>query len=491
MTVTGLSGMGKTNLLLSLCAQGAAAGLNVFAVEPVKSEYQILAGSLPNMKLFAAGSIDAPYMINLFLPPEGVELSQYRSALGDVFRVAFDMPTPLDSVFERALTRAYRRYGWRETSKAGDPEAQPFGLCEFLRVFREVVATSDYSSEVKGNLMGAGFFRLLSLVERDPLTFDTVHSIPAGDLMSGLTVLNLNEIRSDTHKALIMAVTLMGLAAYFRGRHRTGRGLQDLIFIDEAHVLLDSAPTGGEGNGRDPSASLRRLVEHMLMEFRALGVGVILSDQLPSRMGRAILAAAGAQCAFRVTEGSEVALLSDVMGLDGEGRKALARLGFGQMLLSCPLLPEGPLLLRTRDTAAFLAPPDEARLRAASEAYAAAHPKLFRPFAECGLCLRQDCDLRLRLEGKHCAGLLLDACGKIPAGKESLTAYLKALPIALTRAYRCSPGAPRFPYLCRCTAIQFFRGALLEGASVLTPVQSRAILEEALRNHPVRSVRHG
>ncbi len=491
MTVTGLSGMGKTNLLLSLCAQGAGAGLNVLAVEPVKSEYRILAGNVPGMKLFAAGSTDAPYMINLFLPPEGVELAQYRPALSDVFRVAFDMPAPLDSVFERALTRTYRRYGWQETSRVGDKEAHPFGLCEFLRVFREVVSASDYSGEVKGNLMGAGFFRLLSLVERDPLTFDTVHSIPAGDLMKGLTVLNLNEIRSDSHKALIMAVTLMGLAAYFRGRGRAGGDLRDLIFIDEAHVLLEGAAPGGGEGGRDPSAALRRLVEHMLMEFRALGVGVILSDQLPSRMGRAILAAAGAQCAFRVTEGSEVALLSDVMGLDADGRKALARLAFGQMLLSSPLLPEGPLLLRTRDTAALLPPPGEARLRAVSEGYAAAHPELFRPFAECALCLRGGCDLRLRLEGKHCAGLLLDACGKPPDGPESLFAHLKALPEALPRAYRCSPENPRFPSLCRCAAVQFYRGALLEGAFSITPAKSRAILEEALKNYPVRSVNHG
>ncbi|MDQ9788969.1 hypothetical protein RFZ51_12715, partial [Acinetobacter baumannii] len=83
------------------------------------------------------------------------------------------------------------------------------GLYEFIQVFKELIERQKYSSEVRGNLMTGGVFRLRELINQNPNIYDTVESVPLEDILCKPTVLELNAIDNEEQKSILMALLLI------------------------------------------------------------------------------------------------------------------------------------------------------------------------------------------------------------------------------------------------------------------------------------------
>ena len=211
--VMGKSGVGKTTLLKKLITQFQSRGIPVLLLEPVKREYRDLVAGMKDSRVFTVERPVVPLLINPFYVPKDVPLGEYRSSLLSAFKAAFSLPDPLPALFEKAISEAYTLNGWTDISTSEDGNVSIFDMADFVRVFKRVISRSSYSNEVKGNMMSGGAFRLQSLIERCPRTFDTIHSTSVEDLLNGCVVLEMGSLEPE-QKSLVSALTLISILAY-------------------------------------------------------------------------------------------------------------------------------------------------------------------------------------------------------------------------------------------------------------------------------------
>lgn len=134
--VFGAPGYGKTTLIINMILELRKRGVDVMVLECAKNEFRGLLDLAPEAKLFHVENAGIELKLNPFLPPAGIELSRYLPCLREAFAAAFVLEPPLDSLVERALSQAYSGFGWKMDSKAGDRDAEPFGMAEFVDVLK-------------------------------------------------------------------------------------------------------------------------------------------------------------------------------------------------------------------------------------------------------------------------------------------------------------------------------------------------------------------
>lgn len=176
--------------------------------------------AIPDLQIFTPGNNGvSPFVINPFIPPRGITVEQFIPSLASAFKAAFSMPSPLDTIFQAAIQEAYVQYGWRDYSTAQDPDVTPFGLHEFILVFKKLITREKYSAEVKGNLQSGGVLRLRNLIEQNANIYDTTQSVPLEDILAHPTVLELNAIDNEEQKSVLMALLLINICVYTKHNH--------------------------------------------------------------------------------------------------------------------------------------------------------------------------------------------------------------------------------------------------------------------------------
>lgn len=473
--IFGKSGVGKTTLLKQLIRHFAAKNIPVLILEPVKREYRGLVREQETAKVFTVESPAMPLLINPFRVPAGVRLGEYRSSLLSAFKAAFSMPDPLPALFEKAITEAYLQYGWTDQSCSADNNVTVFDTAQFIRVFQRVIRASSYSAEVKGNMMAGGAFRLQSLIERCPRTFDTVHSTDAADLLRGTVVLEMGKLEPE-QKALVSSLTLISILAYLKATRESAAVLRNIILIDEAHALLDQGD-GATVEEKALNSTMNQLLVNLVTEIRAYGVGIIFSDQSPSRIGEKLLDNVDNVIAFRLT-GKEAEMLQTHIGAEEDLARCLPLLSTGEMVLSNHHLHQ-PLALRAhspvpgRDTAAV----SDSDLVRCQQKYLAAHAGQYCPYSQCRGAGCSACSFAVREEANKYSAQLYAARREKLMDPSQLAAHLVKLPEALA-AQGCSPAQKNFRKLCACTAVHLIRRCAMEGGIALTENAAAQLLKE-------------
>ncbi|MDR1712953.1 MAG: ATP-binding protein [Coriobacteriales bacterium] len=478
--IVGAPGTGKTTFSINLLLQFTSKQVPFLAIEPTKSEYRALVDAVSGLQVFTPGNNDVcPFIINPFIPPGGIKLEQYIPSLASAFQATFSMQQPLDMLFLKAIRQTYSQYGWRGYSTRDDKEAQPFGLFEFIRVFKRLVDESEYEQRIKGNLQSAGVLRLMNLIEQNSNIYDTVKTIPIEDLLSAPTVLELNSIENAEQKSLLMALLLINICTYTRHNHVSGSALRNVSLIDEAHVLFGSKKTQeGEAN---PVAATTKVLQDMVAEIRSYGTGVIIADQEPSKVGREILANTDVKLVFRLNEGSDRSMIADSVFSSDDISQQIARLKDGEALFAFSQLQE-PQVVKTPDVRAEggirLDLPDAELM--GYQSYWEGHQDLLKPFVECGLsaaCVG-GCDFRVRADAEHYAELYLQEYSARIIDGQSLYNYASLLDKWFARqGIEAGVDGQR---LLNCARIRLLRDALLQKNFKISDANIRKILEKLL-----------
>ena len=473
--IVGTPGTGKTTFSVDMLLQFYEKGIPFLAIEPTKTEYRAMIDTIPDLQIFTPGNSGvSPYLCNPFLPPRNITVEKYIPSLVSAFQAAFSMPSPLDMIFLSAVRAAYTKYGWKNSSRAGDPDVQPFGLYEFILCFKELVANSGYSGEVRSNLQSGGTLRLMNLLEQNASIYDTIHTIPLDDLLSKPTVLELNAIENQEQKALLMALLLISVCTHTKQNQKGDGELKNIILIDEAHVLLGGKSRTDGADGRDTTV---RALQNMIAEIRSYGTGILIADQSPTAVSRPVVANTDIKVSFRLVQGEEKAALADSTGMEETQRQHLGRLGVGEAFVYYSRL-DTPQLVKTTDSRAAkgirLSVPDGEI--AARMTYWTRHGELLKPYRECGLCPQcaGGCDLALRDRADYYAARVLQENSVKMKDRSTAAQYAILLhkPLAL---WDGMPG-PVFERLCFCARLRLLRKIALEKGFVFTPREMETIL---------------
>ena len=482
--IVGMPGSGKTNFSLGMLLQfWQDFGIPFLAIEPTKSEYRSLLDAIPDLQIFTPGKNDvSPYIVNPFLPPRGVTVESFIPSLMSAFRAAFSMPNPLPDIFLAAVNECYNAYGWQLNSTAEDPNVEPFGLYEFIKVFRRRIQNMDYKGDVKANMESAGVVRLVSLIEQNPNIYDTIHTIPLEDLLRRPTVIELNAINNKEQKSLIMALLLIQICVYTKNNVSGDGKLKNVMLIDEAHVLLGGHSPSTEEGSADSQGSTIEALEDMIAEIRSYGTGIIIADQSPTKVGRNIVANTNVKVIFKLVEKENKDAISTATNMEDADYDRLGRLGVGEAMLHYGRV-YAPLHIRTYNVQekAAIRPVIEDSEVARCVHYWETHRDLLVPYRECGKnCACQGtCDIRLRTDADFVATRLVNRLlYQLPDKKAFVQLLVQLDPQITVEIGKTAWIAPSLR-LYNCVKIKFLRKAMLAKNFGITQSEYDIIV-----NHP-------
>jgi DNA helicase HerA-like ATPase len=287
--VAGATGSGKSQTVRHLLEALHDTEVPWLVIEPAKAEYANMAGRLADraeVTVIRPGAPDdVPVGLNPLEPEPGFPLQTHLDLVRALFLAAFEATDPFPQVLSQALTRSYQEMGWNLAlgTRRGVPRAPRYpGLADVQKAALEVVDNIGYGKEVADNVRGFIDVRLGSLRMGTPgWFFDAHHPIDMGSLLDRNVVLEIEDIGNDQDKAFFIGTVLIRIYEYLRV-HRTdttgGGGLRHVTVIEEAHRLLKNVPPGS------PAAHAVELFASLLAEIRAYGEGIVVAEQIPSKI---------------------------------------------------------------------------------------------------------------------------------------------------------------------------------------------------------------
>jgi hypothetical protein len=288
--VCGATGTGKSQTVRRLLEVAADRDLPWLVVEPAKAEYRQMADRIGGDRVIAIrpGEPEVPPAgFNPLRPATGFPLQTHLDLVRSLYLAAFDADEPFPQVLSGALTRCYEDLGWDlalgEPRVPGTSPRWPT-LGDLQQTAERVVDEIGYGKEITDNVRGFIRIRLSSLrLGTTGRFFEGGHPIDFAALVRHNVVFEIEDVGDDRDKAFLMGALLIQLVEHLRVEARREpavlhEGLRHLSVFEEAHRLLRRS----EGTGA--AAQAVELFASMLAEIRAYGEGLVIAEQIPSKL---------------------------------------------------------------------------------------------------------------------------------------------------------------------------------------------------------------
>lgn len=373
--VTGCTGSGKSNTMRHLLTEmWREQNIPFLVIEPVKREYRLLRESLGDeLQVFTLGADKDGLSLNPFDFEPEIGLVPHIDNLKAAFNAALGTYSSMPFILEDIIYQVYTQRGWnidtggnpllekaREVlGDAGDGLRDLFLPCleDMLPLVQESIAsffptTTDYS----GSLTGALRARLSSMTKGSKgALLNRRCSMPLDTLLRKPCILELWRIPDNDEKAFVMALVLLKLYEYHQRQDMApnisrSNELKHLLVIEEAHRLLAKPNPSGEHSTHGRQKGVEVFAD-MLAEIRSYGQGIVIVDQIPSKLIPDVLRNTDVKIAHRLVDKEDRQTLGATMNLDEDQLQDLGRASPGQASiyfggLSKALLvavPESPL----------------------------------------------------------------------------------------------------------------------------------------------------
>lgn len=329
--LSGQTGSGKTTSSFNLSMQLYDLGIPFLVIEPVKTEYRSLAGYVKSLQVFTPGEDAAPFRLNIFEPPPGVSTKTHLDSIEAAWNSSFTMWAPLCYVIKKVLVETYTTCGWDLRS---DKRGRPITLADFRQASDSVTRKLGYEPNVIMNIESAMRVRIDNFeLGKEADIFNTTASTSLETMLRRPTVVELKGISHPEEKAFIAALLLSNLAEYLEAKGQS-KSLRHVTIIEEAHRLLPNVPTTkGDPEGAD---SRKVMVEHfanMLAEVRAYGEGLVVVEQIPTKILPDAIKNTATKIVHRVPAEDDRKVLAGSMGMTEEQSEALGALKPGEAVV--------------------------------------------------------------------------------------------------------------------------------------------------------------
>ncbi len=294
--IIGITGGGKTNTSKSLLnvlwnAENPQEKVPFLVIESAKREYWELRNlkGFEDLIVFTLGSeasgTSVKYRINPFEASKGISLQTHIDYLLSTFKAAFDLYPPMPYILEKAVYAVYSDRGWdivENRNRYGLTEYPT--LTDLYNKIDVIIDEMGYHQEVKSNVKAALQARVYSLmIGGKGAMLNTPKSVPIEELLNRPVVMELEDLGDDETKSFVIGILLVQLYEYRKSLMTKGaKKLSHILMIEEAHRLLKNVSEGGEG-GSTRAKSVEFFC-NMLAEIRTFGQGIIIADQIPTKI---------------------------------------------------------------------------------------------------------------------------------------------------------------------------------------------------------------
>ncbi|MGI6362267.1 MAG: ATP-binding protein [Bacillota bacterium] len=295
--IIGLTGGGKTNtakhLLTTLWAKH---NIPFIVIESAKREYWELARiqGMDRLFIFTLGNEDknsVKYRINPFERIGDIPLQTHIDYLLAAFKASFDLFPPLPYVLETCVYEIYEDRGWDILSNTNKWGRSDYPMLQDLYHKVDIVVDRlGYDSRIRSDIIASLKTRIGSLmIGGKGAMLNTESSFPVDKLLRCPVVLELEDIGDDDVKAFIIGIFLVQLYEYRKTSPANVRELRHVLLIEEAHRLLQNVDTSQSSEAANPRGKAVEFFCNMLAEIRAFGQGMIISDQMPTKLAPDVL----------------------------------------------------------------------------------------------------------------------------------------------------------------------------------------------------------
>lgn len=359
--VSGVTGSGKSTTMRRLLREITRPEGNpipFMVIEPAKSEYRALKKEdhLQDLVVYSLGRPTCDYSINPFSFPEGVDLFSHLDFLKSAFNALLGSYSSMPFILETILCKCYEERGWdlatgeindevyRKSLMACPTEAARWQLREermpligdmadkVTPVLEEFFKKeSDYSTSLHGALKA----RLISLCSSmKGRVLNKTEKVRFSDLLKRNVVFEVEAFADNDEKAFIMSLLLGRIYEHRQLEHQRQQenpevyhyeqGLRHIVVLEEAHRLL--AKTTGKGELQaDPRSKAVEIFSDMLAEVRSYGQGMIIVDQIPSKLTPEVMKNTEVKIAHRLLAKDDREAVGATMNLSKDQIEDLAR----------------------------------------------------------------------------------------------------------------------------------------------------------------------
>ena len=361
--VCGITGSGKTTTVKGILSN---CGKPFMVIESAKKEYRnIKHPEGKRIEVFTLGKPEINCLqFNPFFVQRGINLQTHIDFLKDLFNASFSFYGPMPYILEKCLQNIYRKKGWNLTlgyhpaivnlKKVTDTFDSEYMRKQYDKksscyifptmydlkeeVKRYIEEEMQYDSEVGGNVKTAILARLESLCNgAKGFMFNTRKTLDMESLMQGNVVFELEGLADNSDKAFCVGLLIIFINEYrqvFKEENLNEKlGLQHLLVIEEAHRLLKNVET--ERTSEEMGNPKGKAVEHftnMIAEMRSYGQGVIIAEQIPSKLAPDVIKNSSNKIIQRVVSADDQKLVANTIGMKEEDAVYLGNLKTGMAL---------------------------------------------------------------------------------------------------------------------------------------------------------------
>jgi hypothetical protein len=331
----GLPGTGKTTSNINVLFQVYERNIPFLVIECAKKEYRALKmfknhqeASIrrlaEDLEIYTPGNERlSPFRLNPFAVLPGIDVLEHIENLLSCFKASIPVSAgSLPALLGEALEKVYE----------DRPDLRhPPVMMDLVAAVEKVLATKRYSGDTRSDMQTAIEVRLGVLAQRTiGRVFQDRHGIGIEHLMKVPSVIELDRLPAE--QACLSALFLLnGIREYLKTISAPATGLSYLVLIEEAHVIFGSRNTSvASEEVADTQSFVAAFISRMLVELRAMGVGMILSDQHPSSVDPSASRSVASKLAFRQVHRQDREELGSSMLFTDREMQDIARLGPGE-----------------------------------------------------------------------------------------------------------------------------------------------------------------
>jgi Helicase HerA, central domain len=338
--LAGSTGSGKTTTAMEILRQlWLDHRVPFLVIEPVNSDaddYRRLAAEpgFEDLEVCTVGDEGGrPLRFNPFEVPQGVLVGEHMSNLLTCYKAAFGLWEPLPSIYQDALSLTYLRAGFLASERPSGPRAWPTAV-EFMRAMREVTADLGYAGEVRANIEAASIRRAQQLVRGVTASvFLTSRPNDIAGLLDHPVILELKSLGSGDEQALMIALLLNAVTEHYQAVRGASADLVHVTLVEEAHRLLARSQGARAAQDAQAKEKAAEAFANTLAENRKYGEGVIIAEQLPTKLVLDAVKNTNLKIMHRLTAEDDRRYLGQTMGFDESQMRFATRLQTGEALV--------------------------------------------------------------------------------------------------------------------------------------------------------------
>ena len=314
-------------------------GIPFLVLDPAKSDYRRLLRSPLGgaLRVFTPGLAGgAPFAFNPLAVPPGVPVQMHMDGVRDLLLAAFGWVEPMPSVLTLALEVVYRAHGWdlnRGTHTPIQGRAKMPTIQNLIEAIPFIVEKLGWTGEAASLLRSGPATRLSSLlIGTRASVLDTAEHFDIRSLLDRPTIIEMGWFGTDEDKAFLLGALVLALA---EARLVDGAcsELKHVLLIEEAHCLLAAPPSTGSSETAQPQQKAVRQFCNLLATIGGYGQGLIVVEQVPTKLAPDLLANTGLKIAHQLPLQQDCEAVGAAMTLTEAQRRFLPTLRRGEALV--------------------------------------------------------------------------------------------------------------------------------------------------------------